>query len=157
MVRVDLGSIAALPFLLAIAGCSSTPPASPFVTSAITKPGAAANVGDAAGSEGRGKRVIAGKATHVDTLMSFDKRCNPVEPQITVVKPPAKGTVSFGKGKMATVQYSASGTCIGRSLPATVVTYTSNAGATGNDSFSISARSAAGDIGSKSFNVTIME
>lgn len=157
MSRADLRLIAVLPVLIGIAGCSSTPQTAPFVTSAITTPGDAPKVGDTAGKEGVGKRVVAGKPTHVDTLMSFDKRCNPVEPQITVVKPPAKGTVSFGKGKMATVQYSASGTCIGRSLPATVVTYTSNAGATGNDSFSISARSAAGDIGSKSFNVTIME
>jgi hypothetical protein len=136
--------------VVAAAAQSPAPPASGVTTGAIPPGGAAAPV--------RGTKAVAERPARVFVLASFDPQCQPVQPaQISLDRPPVKGTVTFREGQTTTVQYSLSGKCIGTKLPGTGIYYTAAKGQTGTDSFTISARLPTGELATRTFTVEIAD
>ena len=135
---------------LAVTGCTaSSPPGA----------GEAAVVPNGAGSDGiRREPVVAGRRARVFVMAGFDADCrSQPEPTITVTVPPAKGEVSFQPGQQTTIRTSATGTCSGANVTGTGIYYTAQTGATGQDTFTISAVSASGNATERSFTVTIVD
>ena len=99
--------------------------------------------------------VIAGREAHVYTVFAFDKACQPIQPVIAVDQAPMKGAVSFKPSPPSRVQQSLSGNCIGAMVPGTLILYTARNGELGADSFTISARNATGELGTRTFNLHI--
>lgn len=88
----------------------------------------------------------------------FGKNCEPVAaPEVTITAPPAKGDVSFVPSQDTTIMSSLQGTCIGQKAKGTGVYYTARAGATGSDTFTVTARLASGETATRTFSVRIEE
>lgn len=105
----------------------------------------------------RGTRVVAERPGRVFVMAGFDENCQSKSPvTITIDKAPEKGEVTFREGQTTTIQYSISGRCIGNRLMGTGIYYTARKGATGTDTFSITAR-VGNDTASRSFTVRIAE
>lgn len=103
-------------------------------------------------------RVSPGKATRVYVMAAFDAQCKAVAaPNIAVTKPPAKGSVSFREGQTTTIQSSLTGNCIGQRVSGTGVYYTAGESAAGEDTFSIEARLATGEVANRSFRMFISD
>ena len=88
----------------------------------------------------------------------FGPKCESVAaPDITITALPQKGDVSFVPGQETTVNFSAKGTCIGQKVTGTGVYYTARAGATGTDSFTVTAKLSSGESSTRTFDVKIAE
>lgn len=132
--------------LLAIGGCSSSPPATD-----PSSPAAQADDGV------RRNPVVAGRRARVFVMAGFGEKCESLPaPDITVTRPPAKGSVSFEPGQETTVNTSATGTCIGQHVLGTGIYYTARAGETGSDTFTVEA-SLGGSVTQRTFAVEIVE
>jgi hypothetical protein len=104
----------------------------------------------------RGTRAVPERPARVFVMASFASDCAPAAaPQITIDRPPAKGTVSFRAGQMTTVQYSLTGKCVGARVPGTGIYYTARVGESGRDTFSITARLPTGETASRTFTIEI--
>ncbi len=102
--------------------------------------------------------VVAGRPSRVFIMAGVGKNCEPIAaPVITVDQPPAKGEVTFTPGQSTTLAATAQGTCVGAKATGTGIYYTARAGATGTDSFSITAKLASGEISKRTFEVKIAE
>jgi hypothetical protein len=118
---------------------------------------AVASAGHAQENVERGTRVVPERPARVFVMAGFDQACKAKTPvTITVDKAPEKGSVSFREGQETTLQYSISGRCVGSRLIGTGIYYTANKGATGGDTFSVTARLGA-DTASRTFTVRIAE
>lgn len=105
----------------------------------------------------RGTRVVVERPARVFVMAGFDEACQSKAPvTITIDKAPEKGDVSFREGQTTTIQYSLSGRCIGTRLTGTGIYYTARKGATGTDTFSITAR-VGNDTASRTFTVRIAD
>lgn len=106
----------------------------------------------------RGTKVVPERPARVFVMAAFDNACRQVAAaQITVDRPPAKGQVSFRENQPTTIMYSVSGRCIGTKLTGTGIYYTADKGATGSDTFAVSAKLASGETASRTFNVVIAD
>ena len=101
--------------------------------------------------------VHSGRPSLVYTLLSFDKACRPVALQITVDRQPTKGEVAFKPEAPGTVLSSPSGQCVGTRMAGTAVMYTARGRETGTDTFSITAVTGSGAIGTRAFTVEIVD
>jgi hypothetical protein len=107
-------------------------------------------------AEGRGTRVVPDQPARVFVMAGFDAACKAAGPvQITVDRQPGKGAVSLREGQETTVQYSLSGKCIGARVKGTGIYYTARAGATGSDTFSVTARIGTSEPATRTFTVSI--
>jgi hypothetical protein len=137
------------PALLLVAGCAQTPITSNVQTGSVKadlEPGAK-----------RSTPVVPGRPARMYVMVGFSKDCRPMDPGVRVERAPTKGTITFKTGQTTFIQQSSSGNCVGQSLPGTGIYYTAQPGATGEDSFSVVAASAAGGNVSRSFRVQIQE
>ena len=138
---------------LALAGCSTTP-ASLISTGSLAPE--ATKAAKPTKSATFAKPVKAAKATRMYVWAGFkEKDCSPVAAEMSVAVAPSKGTVTFRKDEPTTVQYSASGKCVGKRMQGTAVYYTPAADQFGPDKFTVSAKTATGQAVTRSFNVTI--
>ncbi len=155
-------AIAGLAAGLALASCT---PAGPNVEGIAAQDSAPATVTNepapAAGNPVPGVRnsaIVPGRAARVFIFAGVDKDCTSLpEPALTVMKPPAKGDVSFRPGQTTKLAATASGTCIGTKATGTGVYYTAREGTSGADSFTVTARLASGETMTRDFSVHIAE
>ncbi len=106
----------------------------------------------------RSAPVVPGRRARVFIFAGLGEKCEPIAaPEITITEPPSKGDVTFVPGQETTIQYSAQGTCLGRTATGTGVYYTAREGQQGTDRFSVSAKLASGEIANRTFQVTIAE
>ncbi len=106
----------------------------------------------------RGTQVLPGKRSRVFTLAGLGAGCAATAlPKMTIDAQPAKGAVTFEAVEPATIQYSLSGNCIGQRVAGTGVYYTSHAGATGPDVFTISAHAGHGTVATRTIAIRIAE
>ncbi len=111
---------------------------------------------DGAGDGIRRDPVVAGRRARVFVMAGFGETCESLPaPTITVVQPPAKGSVSFEPGQETTINTSASGTCIGQRVLGTGIYYTARAGETGPDTFTVEAE-LGGATTQRTFSVEIV-
>ena len=120
--------------------------------------GLALGAATAGAAQERGAKVVPERPARVFIMAGFDTACKSLAPvQITVDRPPAKGIVTLREGQETTVQYSLSGTCIGTRVKGTGIYYTAKAGATGTDSFAVTARVGSGELATRTFTVSIAD
>ena len=106
----------------------------------------------------RSMPIVPGRRARVFIFAAFGEKCEPVaEPRITIIKPPAKGDVSFVPGQETNVKYSAQGTCVGRKTTGTGIYYTARMGQEGADHFSILAKLPNNQTAIRTFEVTIAQ
>lgn len=121
--------------MTALQSPTSTPPADVAVRSAPAVPGRRARV-----------FIFAGLGDKCEQLTA---------PEITITQPPSKGDLAFVPGQQTTIEYSAKGTCIGKTATGTGIYYTARDGTDGTDRFAVTAKLASGETVSRSFQVTI--
>ena len=103
-------------------------------------------------------RVTPGAATRVFIMAAFDDACKSLpEPPIEITQRPAKGEVQFRPGQSTVVQFSLSGKCQGTRVTGTGIYYAARADASGEDTFSISAKLATGEVASRSFKMFLSD
>lgn len=106
----------------------------------------------------RGTKVVPERPARVFVMAAFDDACRQVAAAaIAIDKAPAKGAVSFRENQPTTIMYSVSGKCIGTRLTGTGIYYTAAKGATGSDTFTVSARLAGGEVATRTFTVNIAD
>ncbi len=102
--------------------------------------------------------VVPGRKARVFIFAGLGDNCEAVAaPQINITQPPGKGDVTFVPGQETTIEYSAKGTCTGKTATGTAVYYTARAGAEGTDTFAVSAKLASGETVSRLFELTIAQ
>lgn len=106
----------------------------------------------------RSSAIVPGRAARVFIFAGVDPHCASLpEPELILTKPPAKGDVSFRPGQATKLAATASGTCIGSKAVGTGVYYTARSGASGSDSFTVSASLASGETMTRDFHVLIAD
>jgi hypothetical protein len=107
----------------------------------------------------RGQKVVPERPARVFVMAGFDAACKSLAPvEITVTQPPRKGQVTLREGQETVVQYSLSGNCKGSRVKGTGIYYTAAMGASGVDTFSISARvGRGGEPATRTFTVRIAD
>lgn len=147
-----------LPVVLAgfLAGACAQMPSMPINTTALTTSSTGGAEQQAAPV--RGTPVVAGRPARVFIVTGFkEKDCAPLAPQLTVTSPPKMGNVSFKPNQSTTVQFSASGKCMGKVMPGTGIYYTARAGAVGVDTFTVSAATGSSEPATKTFQVRVVD
>lgn len=103
-------------------------------------------------------RAVPERPTRVFIMAAFDEECRSLPaPAITVTVPPKKGAVQFREGQSTTVQFSATGKCIGKPVTGTGIYYAAKADASGEDTFTISAKGATGETATRTFLMFISD
>ena len=103
-------------------------------------------------------RAVPDRPTRVFIMAAFDDECRSLAaPAITITLPPKKGAVQFREGQGTTVQFSATGKCVGKPVTGTGVYYAARADASGEDVFTILARSATGEVATRTFRMFISD
>ena len=103
-------------------------------------------------------RVSPGAATRVFIMAAFDDDCRALPaPSIEITQAPKKGAVQFRDGQTTTVQFSATGKCKGARVIGTGIYYAARSDAVGEDTFTISARLATGEVSTRSFAMFISD
>ncbi len=106
----------------------------------------------------RSAPVVPGRRARVFIFAGLGEKCEPIAaPEIAITAPPSKGDITLVPGQETTIQYSAQGTCLGRTATGTGVYYTARDGQQGTDRFSVSAKLASGEVANRTFEVTIAE
>jgi hypothetical protein len=106
----------------------------------------------------RTARVVPERPARVFVMAGFDDACRALPPAtIAIDQPPTQGRVSLREGQDVVIQSSERGSCIGARVTGTGIYYTARAGATGRDTFAISARLASGELMTRSFTVQIAD
>jgi hypothetical protein len=131
-----------------------TRPLTPALLSAVLMSSALA-AGEALAQE-RGTKVVPERPARVFVMAGFDAACKSVDPvKITITAQPAQGQVTLRPGQETTVQYSASGKCIGTRVVGTGIYYTARADAAGADTFAIAAQIGSGEPVTRTFELRI--
>lgn len=104
----------------------------------------------------RSAPVVPGRRARVFIFAGLGDKCEQLTaPEITITQPPSKGDLAFVPGQQTTIEYSAKGTCIGKTATGTGIYYTARDGTDGTDRFAVTAKLASGETVSRSFQVTI--
>ena len=102
--------------------------------------------------------MIVGRPARVFVMTSVDASCRSLpEPEITIIRPPAKGDITFKPAQTTTLASTAQGTCLGRTATGTGIYYTARAGNSGADQFAITAKAQTGEVATRTFDVKITE
>ncbi len=132
-----------------LAGCSAQGPQLPSDATAL----GSAPTQDAAT---RTEPVVPGRPGRVFIFAGLGENCEQLPmPQITVDQAPAQGVLTYRSGQTTTIAASKSGKCIGKTATGTGVYYTAREGATGTDTFALTARLISGESLTRTFTVTI--
>ncbi len=103
-------------------------------------------------------RAVPDRPTRVFIMAAFDDACRSLPaPAIEITVAPKKGAVQFREGQSTSVQSSLTGKCIGTQVKGTGIYYAARADASGEDTFSISARLATGEVATRTFHMFITE
>lgn len=103
-------------------------------------------------------RAVPDRPTRVFIMAAFDDACRSLPaPAIDITVAPRKGAVQFREGQTTTVQYSLSGKCAGTRVTGTGIYYAARADASGEDTFTISAKSAKGEVATRTFKMFVSE
>ena len=103
-------------------------------------------------------RAVPDRPTRVFIMAAFDDNCRSLPaPAITITAAPQKGAVQFREGQSTTVQFSATGKCVGKPVTGTGIYYAAKADASGEDTFTISAKSSTGEIATRTFRMFISD
>ena len=103
-------------------------------------------------------RAVPGQPTRVFIMAAFGEDCKSLPaPAIEITQTPKRGAVQFRQGQSTTVQYSLSGKCSGVRVIGTGIYYAAREDAAGEDTFTISARSAAGQVSTRTFKMFVTE
>jgi hypothetical protein len=126
-----------------------------FITPAVVT--SALAIGAAAvWAQERGTKVVPERPARVFVMAGFDAACKSLDPvRITITAQPSQGQVSLRTGQETTIQYSASGKCIGARVVGTGIYYTARADAVGGDTFAIAAQLGSGEPVTRTFDVRI--
>lgn len=121
-------------------------------------PGDATALGLAATQDAatRTEPVVPGRPGRVFIFAGLGDNCEQLPmPQITVDQAPAQGAITYRSGQTTTIATSKSGKCDGKTATGTGVYYTAREGATGTDTFTLTARLISGESMTRTFTVTI--
>jgi hypothetical protein len=103
-------------------------------------------------------RAVPDRPTRVFIMAAFDDECRSLPaPAIEVSVAPKLGSVQFREGQSTTVQYSLSGKCVGTRVTGTGIYYAARGDASGEDTFTISARSANGEVATRTFRMFVSD
>lgn len=103
-------------------------------------------------------RAVPERPTRVFIMAAFDDDCRSLPaPAIEITSPPKKGAVQLREGQTTTVQYSLSGKCIGTRVTGTGIYYVARGDASGEDTFTISSRSAKGEVAMRTFQMFVSD
>lgn len=103
-------------------------------------------------------RAVPDRPTRVFIMAAFDDNCRSLPaPAIEITVAPKKGAVQFRPGQTTTVQYSLTGKCVGTAVTGTGIYYAARADASGEDTFTISAKSAKGEVATRTFKMFITD
>lgn len=103
-------------------------------------------------------RAVPDRPTRVFIMAAFDDNCRSLPaPETTITEAPKKGAVQFREGQSTTVQFSATGKCVGKPVTGTGIYYAAKADASGEDTFTISAKSATGEIATRTFRMFVSD
>lgn len=119
-----------------------------------------ANTGKAGGSGNaiRTRGMVPGRAGRVFVFAALDAACGTLPPpELAVIRKPSKGDLSYRSGLKTKIAVSAGGTCKDAEASGTGVYYTAHEGASGTDSFSLTAKLASGETMTRDFDVSIAE
>lgn len=102
--------------------------------------------------------IVAGRPARVFIFAGVDDACHALPaPQVTVTRAPAKGEVLFRPGQETTLAASVGGRCIGSKATGTGIYYTARPGASGPDSFAVTATLSSGETMTRDFTIEIAE
>ncbi len=103
-------------------------------------------------------RAVPDQPTRVFIMAAFGDDCQSLpEPAIEITSPPKKGEIQFRRGQSTLVQFSNSGKCSGARVTGTGIYYVARTDTAGEDSFTITARSAAGQVSTRTFKMFVTE
>ncbi len=103
-------------------------------------------------------RAVPDRPTRVFIMAAFDDDCRSLPaPAIEISVAPKKGAVQFRAGQSTTVQYSLTGKCVGTRVTGTGIYYAARADAAGEDTFTITARSANGEVATRTFQMFVSD
>ena len=152
MTRYAVALMVAISSIAVVGGCAQlqTPPLGTGpITTGATPPSTTA-------TPKRLRPVVANRPARMYVFAGFkEKDCSPVPTTLAISTQPAQGKVEFRKGQTTTVMQSASGKCIGTKITGTGVYYTANAGASGPDTFAVTATTASGTSSTKTFSLNV--
>lgn len=140
---------------LALAACSGVKLQGPGGSETAGQPAAEA-LGADADAATRTEPVVPGRPGRVFIFAGLGDKCEKLPaPQITVTQPPKQGELTYRSGQSTTIAASKSGNCIGKEATGTGVYYTAREGASGSDTFALTAKLISGETMTRTFNVTI--
>lgn len=138
---------------LLLAACSAQAPQLPGHGTAL---GSAAPATQDAAT--RSEPVVPGRPGRVFIFAGLGENCEQLPmPQITVDQAPAQGTITYRSGQTTTIAASKTGKCIGKTALGTGVYYTAREGASGTDTFALTAKLISGETMTRTFTVTIAQ
>lgn len=103
-------------------------------------------------------RAVPDRPTRVFIMAAFDDDCRSLPaPRIEITTPPKKGAVQFRPGQSTKVAFSGTGKCKGAAVAGTGIYYAARADAAGEDTFTITARLASGEVSTRTFQMFISD
>lgn len=103
-------------------------------------------------------RAVPERPTRVFIMAAFDDDCRSLPaPAIEISVAPKMGAVQLREGQSTTVQYSLSGKCVGTRVTGTGIYYAARGDASGEDTFTITARSANGEVATRTFRMFVSD
>lgn len=145
---------------LLLCACSAQTPPAPgeAVAPAAAAPQAGADASVTQDAATRTAPVVPGRPGRVFIFAGVGDTCEQLPaPQITVTQPPQKGEITYRPGQTTTIAATKSGKCIGSQAQGTGVYYTAREGASGSDTFALTARMASGETLTRTFSVQIAQ
>lgn len=104
----------------------------------------------------RSQSMVPGRPGRVFIFAGVDEKCARLPaPEVAVNRAPAKGEITFKPDQETKLAASVGGSCIGAKAVGTGVYYTARVGASGADSFSVTARLSSGETMTRDFTVEI--
>jgi hypothetical protein len=111
-----------------------------------------------AAAQERTTKVVPERPARVFVMAGYDADCRIITPvYISIDQQPGQGSVTFRDSQTTTIPSSNGGKCVGARVTGTGIYYTARVGASGSDTFSISARIGNGDTVTRTFTVQIAD
>lgn len=140
---------------LALAACSGGKLQAPASHQPAGAPSASAAGADVDAAT-RTSPVVPGRPGRVFVFAGLGDKCEQLPmPQITVDQAPQQGVLTYRSGQTTTIAASKTGQCVGKTAAGTGVYYTAREGASGTDTFALTAKLISGETMTRTFAVTI--
>ncbi|MCB1526841.1 MAG: hypothetical protein KDJ45_03965 [Hyphomicrobiaceae bacterium] len=141
-----------------VTGCSQSSPLAPDAGDTNSAPLANTEPGSEPDSATRTRTMVPERPGRVFVFAALDAACGTLPPpELAVTRKPSKGDLSYRSGQKTKIAASAGGTCKNAEASGTGVYYTAYKGASGSDSFSLTATLASGEKMTRDFTVKIAE